>query len=530
MHSVPSARAASPARQPGSLGRTLAAVAAIAVGTVLLAGCTGSSAPLASLPPPPPPQSGSTVPPPPSLAAYYAQRPAWTSCQDGFQCATVKVPIDYTDPGGGDLTLHLIRLPATDPAHRIGSLLTNPGGPGVSGIDFLRQARGEYSDRLRAVFDIVGFDPRGIGASSPVHCIDAKQMDAFLAYDGSPDSLSEEQSLLAIDKSFADGCERESGKILSHLGTVDTARDMDVIRAAVGDARLDYIGASYGTFLGATYAELFPTKVGRLVLDGAVDPTLTASALSAGQLGGFERALGSFLADCVKRGDCPVGPTVEQARQQIQQLVADSDQHPLPSNSGRPVTQSLVVIGLLYPLYDKQSGWPALRVALGQALHGNGNTLLIIADAYSDRSADGSYSTNQNEATYAINCLDRPDHSTLAQVRADAAHLAAQSPIFGAYFAWSDLPCTVWPVAATDKPHVISAPGAAPILVVGTTRDPATPYQWAQSLASQLSSGRLLTRVGDGHTAYRRGSACIDNAVDAYLVGGTLPLIGTVCH
>jgi pimeloyl-ACP methyl ester carboxylesterase len=514
---------ADPVRRRG--GR--AAVVAVALGALLLAGCTGASAPVA---PPPPPQSGSTVPPTPSLTAYYAQRPAWRDCQNGFQCATVRVPIDYADPGGGQLTLHLIRLPATDPAHRIGSLLTNPGGPGVSGIDFLRQASGEYSDRLRAVFDIVGFDPRGIGASSPVHCIDAKQMDAFLAYDGSPDSPAEEQGLLAIDKSFADGCERESSKILGHLGTVDTARDMDVIRAAVGDARLDFMGASYGTFLGATYAEMFPTKVGRLVLDGAVDPTLSAAALSAGQLGGFDRALDSFLADCVRRSDCPVGPTVAQARQQIQQLVAGSDQNPLPSNSGRRVTQSLVVIGLLYPLYDKANGWPALRVALAQALQGNGSTLLVIADAYSDRSSNGSYSTNQNDATYAINCLDRPDHSTLAQVRADAAQLAAQSPIFGAYFAWSDLPCTVWPVRSTDQPHAISAPGAAPILVVGTTRDPATPYQWAQSLASQLSSGRLLTRVGDGHTAYRRGSTCIDNAVDAYLVHGTLPVIGTVCH
>jgi hypothetical protein len=190
----------------------------------------------------------------------------------------------------------------------------------------------------------------------------------------------------------------------------------------------------------------------------------------------------------------------------------------------------LVTLGLLYPLYDRANGWPALRTALAQALGGDGSTLLLIADAYTDRSGDGTYSSNQNEATYAVNCLDRTDHSTVADLRADAASLETKSPIFGAYFAWSDVPCTVWPVPATDKPHEIHAPGAAPILVVGTTRDPATPYQWAQRLASMLDSGRLLTRVGDGHTAYRRGSSCIDGAVDAYLIHGTLPKAGTICQ
>ena len=273
------------------------------------------------------------------------------------------------------------------------------------------------------------------------------------------------------------------------------------------------------------------TKVGRLVLDGAIDPTLDATQLSEGQLGGFERALDAFLADCVKRSDCPVGPTVDDARAQIARLVADSDAHPLRSDSGRPVTQSLVVIGLLYPLYDKANGWPALRNALDQAVGGNGNTLLR------DRrlvlptgTPTARYASNQNEATYAVNCLDRPDHSTVPELRADAARFAKESPIFGAYFAWGDVPCTVWPAPPTDKPHEIHAAGAAPILVVGTTRDPATPYQWAQHAGLELDSGRLLTRVGDGHTAYQRGSACIDDAVDAYLVRGTLPPVGTVCQ
>jgi pimeloyl-ACP methyl ester carboxylesterase len=468
------------------------------------------------------------VPPTPSLQAFYAQRPKWSGCGDGFLCAAISVPIDYADPAAGRMALKLIRLPATDPAHRIGSLLINPGGPGASGIHYARNAQYAFSAGVRAAYDIVGFDPRGVGTSTPVHCLAAKDIDALLAYDGSPDTAAEEQGIVDISRHFADGCMQRSAKILGHLGTVDAARDMDVIRGVVGDAKLNYFGDSYGTFLGATYAEEFPTKVGRLVLDGAIDPTLSATTLAQGQLGGFERALGAFLSDCLRRTDCPVGPTVADARAQIARLVSDSDARPLRSSSGRPVTQSLVVLGLIYPLYAK-SLWPTLRIALGQALNGNGTTLLYAADSYSDRNADGTYASNQNEATYAVNCLDRPDHSTIPEIRATAARFAQTSPIFGAYFAWGDVPCTVWPVPPTDQPHAIHAAGAAPILVLGTTRDPATPYEWAQRLASMLDSGRLLTRVGDGHTAYRRGSACTDDAVDAYLLHGTLPAAGTVC-
>jgi pimeloyl-ACP methyl ester carboxylesterase len=502
--------------------------AVVATVAILATACTGGS----DQPPPytPTAQPGSSDAPTPSLTAYYTQKAAWSDCGDGFLCATLTVPIDYAHPDAGDLALKVIRLPATDPAHRIGSLLINPGGPGASGIQYARDARQAFSADVRQVYDIVGFDPRGVGSSTPVKCLSDKDLDALIAYDGSPDDAAEEQGILDISRHFAEGCESKSSTILGHIGSVDAAKDMDVIRAVVGDAKLHYFGASYGTFLGATYAEEFPSKVGRLVLDGAVDPTLTPSQISEGQLGGFERALTAFLSDCVKRSDCPVGPTVADARQQIGRLVAESDAHPLPSGSGRPVTQSLVVLGLLYPLYDKANGWPALRTALAQAAGGDGSTLLLIADAYSDRNSDGTYSSNQDEASYAVNCLDRPDHSTVESLRADAARFEQTSPIFGAYFAWSDVPCTVWTVPPTDEPHEIHAKGAAPILVVGTTRDPATPYQWAQHLASMLASGRLLTRVGDGHTAYQRGSACIDSAVDAYLIRGTLPKAGTVCQ
>jgi pimeloyl-ACP methyl ester carboxylesterase len=508
--------------------RTTAAL--LAAATLVLAGCTGGSgAPPVTVPPTSSTPTTATAAPTPGLQRYYSQRPVWKPCDDGFQCTTVTVPLDYADPAGASINLAVIRLPASDPSRRIGSLLINPGGPGVSGIEYAKSARDSFTSRIRQQYDIVGFDPRGVGASDPVTCLTDKQMDAFIAYDGSPDTPAEETGLVNLSRQFANGCLTRSPQITPHMGTVDAARDMDVIRAVVGDDKLNYFGASYGTFLGATYAEEFPSKVGRLVLDGALDPTLTPTALSEGQLAGFERALDAFLADCVQRSDCAVGPTVADARAQIADIVSSSDTHPLSSDDGRQVTQSLVVIGLLYPLYDKANGWPALRAALAQARNGNGTVLLAIADAYFQRDQNGHYTTNENQATYAVNCLDRADHSTIPEVRADAVRFARESPIFGAYFAWSDVPCMYWPVPPTDEPHAIHAKGAAPILVVGTTRDPATPYQWAVNLANQLDSGRLLTRVGDGHTAYTRGSACIDNAVDAYLLRGVLPAKGTVC-
>jgi pimeloyl-ACP methyl ester carboxylesterase len=508
--------------------RAAAWCAAAAVAALALAACTGSGSTVVV--PPPPPQPGATAAPTPDLGRFYAQRPHWSSCGNGFQCARILVPLDYTAPAGPTISLSLIRLPAGDPSHRIGALLINPGGPGVSGVDYARAAAGTFGASIRAHYDIVGFDPRGVGGSTPVECISDKQQDALIAYDGSPDTHAEELGLIAISKQFADGCEVHSPALLAHVGTPDAARDMDIIRAVMGDAKLHYYGASYGTYLGAMYANEFPSKVGRMVLDGALDPSLSAVDLARGQLTGFVNALAAFLADCVKQPSCPVGSTVAEGEARISALVNGADAHPLPSSSGRPVTQSLVVLGVLYPLYDRQGGWPVLREALAQALNGNGDLLLAVADQYSGRNPDGHYPTNENEATYAVNCLDRPDHSTIADYEALATEFEKTSPLFGSYFAWGDAPCSVWPVQSTAVPSPLHAVGAPPIVVVGTTRDPATPYQWAVNMAAQLSSGVLLTRVGDGHTAYGRGSACIDNAIQNYLVAGTLPAKGTVCH
>lgn len=480
-------------------------------------------------------QSASNAPAPTdvdqALRRFYEQSPRWSGCGGDYECTTVQVPLDYDDPDGETIDLAVIRLPAGDPDTRVGALLINPGGPGGSGIDYARQARAVLSDRLRDSFDIVGWDPRGVGESAPVTCLDDPDLEAFLALDGSPDDAGEVTELDEESQEFAAECNARSGDLLPHIGTADAARDIDVLRGVLGDDKLYYLGKSYGTFLGATYAELFPTRVGRLVLDGAIDPSVSAQDMGLAQAAGFEQALDSFIADCLPRSDCPVGPGAAGAKADIAGILESSDESPLQTDQGRPLTQSLAVLGLATAMYDETNGWPFLRSALSQALNGDGSALLFLSDIYTDRSEDGSYTTNQNEAIYAVNCLDRPDQTSPEEIEAGIARFQDASPTFGDYLAWSSLPCRYWAASGgpESQPHEISAPGAEPILVVGTTRDPATPYMWAEGLADQLESGVLLTYEGDGHTAYFRGNACIDGSVDDYLITGEVPADGTRC-
>jgi pimeloyl-ACP methyl ester carboxylesterase len=304
---------------------------------------------------------------------------------------------------------------------------------------------------------------------------------------------------------------------------------MDVLRALLGDDRLNYVGKSYGTFLGATYAGLFPKRVGRMVLDGAMDPSVSALEGSRAQAGGFEVAFGAFAKDCVKRADCPLGSSsVADAGSRLDALFKKLDAHPLPTGGARKLTEALGTTGVIAAMYD-QGAWPSLRDALTSANKGDGGPLLKLSDSYYERDESGKYS-NLMYANAAVNCLDLPPAlRSPADVERALPSFDKASPHFGTALAWSSLVCAYWPVHSTGQAHRITAPGAAPILVVGTTRDPATPYAWAVSLASQLSSGHLLTYVGDGHTAYARGSDCIDTAVNAYLLRGKVPGEGKRC-
>ncbi|GAA2295972.1 alpha/beta hydrolase [Streptomyces caniferus] len=459
---------------------------------------------------------------PAGLRAYYDQKLTWHACGKGFQCATMKAPLDYSHPEAGDTKLAVARKKASGPGSRLGSLLVNPGGPGGSAIDYLEQYAPQPA-AIRARYDMAAMDPRGVDHSQPVECLSDKQMDRYTEVDQTPDSPAEVDKLATAFRTFAQGCASRSGKLLSHVSTVEAARDMDVLRAVLGDEKLHFVGASYGTFLGATYAGLYPSRVGRMVLDGAMNPELDSRTTNIEQTAGFNTAFTAFATDCIKHKNCPLGTkSTEDAGEQLTALFKKLDAHPAATGEDRKLTESLATTGVIAALYD-QRAWPLLRDYLAQAKAGNGRGLLTFSDSYYEREPNGSYS-NQMYANPAVNCLDlAPAFTGPDQVRAALPSFRKASPVFGETFAWAALNCAYWPVKPTGMPQRIEAKGAAPILVVGTTRDPATPYIWAKALASQLSSATLLTYEGDGHTAYGRGSKCIDSAIDAYLLDGTVP-------
>ncbi|MFF7793085.1 alpha/beta fold hydrolase [Streptomyces sp. NPDC007991] len=473
---------------------------------------------------------------PAALTPYYAQKPAWRGCGvSGFECATIKAPLDYAEPAAGDIRLAVARKKATGPGKRLGSLLVNPGGPGGSAIGYVQAYAGiGYPAEVRARYDMVAVDPRGVARSEPVECLDGPEMDTYTQTDATPDDVEETDGLVAAYRTFAEGCGADAPRLLRHVSTVEAARDMDIVRAVLGDEKLNYVGASYGTFLGATYAGLFPERSGRLVLDGAMDPSLPARRLNLEQTAGFDTAFRSFAKDCVRHADCPLGgagTSPERVGRNLKAFFEKLDARPTATgdSDGRRLTESLATTGVIAAMYD-EGAWQQLREALTSAMKENdGSGLLVLSDGYYERDADGGYS-NLMFANAAVNCLDLPPaFDTPDEVRRALPEFEKASPVFGEGLAWAALNCAYWPVQATGEAQRIEAKGAAPIVVVGTTRDPATPYRWAQALAGQLSSARLLTYEGDGHTAYGRGSSCVDRTINAYLLRGTPPTDGKRC-
>jgi pimeloyl-ACP methyl ester carboxylesterase len=522
----------------GARGRL--GVLLVVLTAALIAGC--SPGPSSVGPPPPsstaqaapgPAQSGSSAP---ALARFYAQKLAWSDCGDGLQCAALTVPLNYADPGGRNIQLALIRAPATDPAHRIGALVTNPGGPGGSGVDFIREGLAAepgqpavFDSDMRSRFDIVGFDPRGVGGSAPIKCLNDAGMDRFTALDPAPTTPAGITTLVTADKAYAAACQRNSGELLGAVGTPNAARDMDVLRAALGEPKLDYLGFSYGTYLGAVYAGLFPDRVGRLVLDGPLPPELSTKELDLQQSAGFQTELNRFLADCAAQPNCPLGRDPASAAANLNAFVAGADRQPIPTGTGRRLDGALAQTGVLAELYDSPDSWPTLREALTDAMAGHGRQLLSMADEYNGRHSDGHYD-NTNEANAAINCLDHPTAvRSVADVQAELPAYRKASDFTGAADAWDELTCAFWPVPAQSQPAPVHYSGQPPILVVGNTDDPATPYPGAKDMANQLGSAVLLTYQGDGHTAYGRGNTCIDDTVDSYFTTGTPPPPNTTC-
>jgi pimeloyl-ACP methyl ester carboxylesterase len=466
-----------------------------------------------------------------TLESFYSQELVWDNCKDDkkFQCAEIQVPVDYQNPENASLTLALKKLSAKDSANKVGSLLINPGGPGGSGTDYVTYAEDAFGKRLMDSFDIIGFDPRGVALSTPLDCLTDKEVDEFLAFDGTPDTDQELKESLQLSINLAKGCEAVENNLIAHVGTQEAARDMDIIRELVGDKKLNFLGASYGTYLGGMYAELFPDKVGRLVLDGAVDPSLSGVEQSFDQAVGLDTALKRFVEDCPKYDDCPLTKTGEDGVKEIRDFLDSLDANPLKTEDPeRILTQAMGVYAVAAFLYS-DDWWSYMRQSLTTAFEGDGTDLLAIVDLFNERTDDGTFATNATEAIYAINCFDEPSNVTEEQVREFAKTWIKDAPVFGDYLAWGNLACTIWPVKDPNPINKFVAQGAAPIVVVGTKFDPATPYKWALGLSSQLSSSVLLTYEGDGHTAYMRGSECIDKEIENYLVDGIVPDKNIVC-
>ena len=496
--------------------RLLTGVVAAAT-ALLLAGCGVLPAPDVTTTP-------DTTGVPADLRPFYGQSIVWKDCGDGARCATVAAPLDWAQPGGERIRLALAMRPAT--GKRIGTLFTNPGGPGASGVDFVKSSAAIFSRDLREHYDVVGWDPRGIGASTPVDCYGTKALDRFLFSDPDLPEGSAELRQRTEDAAVAFGraCERETGPLLAHVGTADTVRDLDMLRAAAGERKLDYFGFSYGTTIGAAYADRYPTTVGRMVLDGATDPAITSFEESLANTRAFGDALRSYLADCVRSPGCPFrGQTVDSAIDTIADLLIALRESPIRAEDGREVNSVVLRTAINAALYDRGS-WKYLTQAFTGVLKGDPALAQALADSYVERGERG-YTGNLFEAIYAVNCLDKPVTTDRAALEREGEQLDAADPLRRADNS-DDLGnpvCANWPVEPEGAPAPVTAVGSPAILVLGTTGDPATPYEWARSLAGQLPEGVLLTLVGEGHTAYRDGDACINGRVDAYLVEGTVP-------
>ena len=485
---------------------------------------------------------------PAASAAPHAPAPtiAWTMCGDGFQCADVPVPLDYDRPSDGTITLALLRLPASDPAKRQGSLFVNPGGPGGSGVGAVRATGKAFPQEVRDAYDLVGFDPRGVEGSSPLRCFDDEE-DALAAQHRPkfPTTAADITEWRRVDRMFADACAAHGGPILEHMSTANVARDLDLLRRAVGDARLNYLGYSYGSYIGMTYANMFPTTVGAFVIDGVLDPIAWSTGNGAtsrtqpfttrlGSAEGSEDTLDQFLALCDQAGDrCALSGN---ARARYDALLARAKLNPIPYPGFPSITLGDdAIIGLtLSGLYANSWVSTAQTFAKLEAEPQGPAAAAAAAVAapvtVGASPAFGDYP--QFEAFAAVPCSETDNPTSFSAWSRAADKEARRFPHFGAYWTWDSSVCDVWPARDADR---YTGPWRAttsnPVLVVGNYYDPSTPYQGAVTASRLLKNARLLSYAGWGHKAYLTvGNACIDDAVTRYLVANTLPTRGTVCR
>lgn len=482
---------------------------------------------------------GAVVSPSPSGSGTITGSIEWQSCKDDpivgnhpeIRCATIEVPLDYANPSGPTAEIALAILPAADQENRVGPLLLNFGGPGSSGIDILADSgRAVVPAEIGNRFDLVTWDPRGVQRSLPVECLTDEEMDVWISEPGSDNenpTQADWDAALEDAKWLADKCVAGSADVLPYIGTTASARDMESIRAAMGVEKLSYIGYSYGTSLGSVFATLYPNSVGNLILDGAIDPSPDDDSEYGEQGVSIQGALDRVMAWCDADSDCPFGNG--KTRKSMDALFEKVDERPVELADGRTVNSSLAWTGIILTLYNRDY-WDYAVQALNDLSQGDGELIALLADAYTDRSVSG-FRSNSMEAFPAINCTDNPASTSIAKYRAIYERFKDRAPDFAFGQAASGLLCGVWPNVNVDPmPEIVDGAGAPPIMVVGTTGDPATPYKWSQEMAATLKSGFLLTYVGEGHTAVGGKSECIDDAAIAFLIDGTLPPVGTRCE
>ena len=501
----------------------IAVIAAAAL--VVLAGCQFF----------PTPQQSSDRPPTDS-DGFYSQTLAWDRCGDGMVCTTAKAPVDWDSPSDGAIDLALVKHEAT--GAKQGSMLLNPGGPGGSGWDYVYYSGDQVAGpSVVDAFDIVGWDPRGVGQSTGVECYtdDAEKDDQLYGTFDSPyDSQGWIDELTLEMGDFAKACETNTGELLGNLDAASNAKDMDMLRALLGDEKLNYLGYSYGTYFGVVYAQLFPQNVGRFVLDGAVDPLQTDFEALKFQMAGFDSGLRAYMQSCLDSGECPFTGDVDTALAQVRFALDTVDAKKLANFDGRVLDSATLATAIIQNLYS-ESHWVDLTDMFTELQQGDPTLTFTSADNYNQRGPNGGYDSNANDVYIAATCADGDFASDPKSTLDRIAEIDAYAPILGKYatyddFAVLDTACTHWPYPrGEDLPTTFEAKGAAPILVIGTTNDPATPYASSVSLAKQLSSGVLITHTGEGHTVYNQGVACVDDVVDAYFVSGTVPAADPVC-
>ena len=502
-------------------------IRAIALGATLGVLITGCGSTNATAPSPPVTQSNSTTTP--DLDVFYNQELEWRNCGNA-DCTTFEVPLDYADPQGDRVELAMTKVRAR--GESIGSLFVNPGGPGGSAFEYAKAADYIVSDQIRESFDVVGVDPRGVGQSDTIRCLTDEQLDAQISADGSPDTELEESRLILDAGFIGQACKNENNPLIAHMSTVEVAKDMDIARALVGDPVMNLLGKSYGTAIGTTYIGLFPDRVGRMVLDGVLPTYLNQLELTQAQAQEFEVLLRYFVTDCLEQEDCPLTGSVDQGVQQIQQFLKGLDSNPLIGENQRELTESLATFAIVSYLYFPRYDFPDLRAGLNAAMtQGDPDPLLKLLDQRISRGPDGRYTDNSSDAFYAVSCLDYPVTQNIDEVRDFANELAISAPTFGENLAWSALACKDWPYMA-EKAINISANTSAPVMLIGTENDPATPVQWAKDVAAKLGNAELIVwQGGYNHTAYLEDSDCVTDRVDAYLLEGTIsPGTTTTCN